>query len=115
MSKPGGRWRARHARKDQGPLPEGGSETYVYSLFHVPEGRADTEGELLLRIELTPEQYLESGGRRGVDAMIEAQRRSWARLARTKGHPGSVIVTKTRGYRRSVWQVPMATSGITQP
>lgn len=99
-------WHGPTARPDQGPLPEGGSETYVYSFVLVRAGQAEGKGENLATWELMPSEYAARGGRQGVDLQVEQQRKSWARLARSKGFDGSVIVIKRRGFRRSQWAVP---------
>lgn len=106
MNNPRGAWRAPTARPEQGPLPEGGSETYVYTFVLVRDGQDEGKGERLATWELMPEEYARRGGRVGVERAVETQRRQWARQARVKNEPGSVIVIKRRGYRRALWAVP---------
>lgn len=100
---PRGAWRAPSARPEQGPLPEGGAETYVYRFLLVRDGQPEGKGFLLARWELEPREYARLGGRACVEREVDNQRRAWARLARSTGEQGSVIVVKMRGYRRALW------------
>lgn len=108
MSKP--TWHGPTARPDQGPLGEGGSETYVYAFHLARDGDPEAKAEFIARWELPAAEYAARGGRVAVERAVDQQRRAWARLVRTRHLEGSVIVIKTRGFRRSVWQVPMAGS-----
>jgi hypothetical protein len=103
-------WHGPTARREQGPLPEGGSETYVYTFVLVRPGQEEGKGETLATVELMPSEYAARGGRRSVEQQVEVERKAWARLARTKGFDGSVIVIKRRGFRRSMWAVPAGVS-----
>lgn len=101
-----GRWYGPSARPDQGPLPEGGSETYAYTFVFVRPGQPEGSGETIATWELTPDEYRRRGGRQGVEHQVAVQRKAWARLARAQRLEGSVIVIKRRGYRRAQWAVP---------
>ena len=103
------RWYGPSARPEQGPLPEGGGESYVYAFYFLRSGQPEGSGEEMARLELTPEEYRAQGGRRGVARLIDQQRRAWANQVRYAHLEGSVIVVKTRGVRKRIWAagVPM--------
>lgn len=100
------RWHGPSALADQGPLPEGGSETFVLTFVYVRPGQPEGKGETLARWELTPEEYQRQGGRQGMRQQAENQRKAWARLLRARGFEGSVLIIKRRGFRRALWAVP---------